>query len=169
MIFIFSFLHILFLGLIDALIKGNIIASYNNDWGLVPWFWKDANIIYPASLLIIFGLGLGFLVMRKTKWGWSYLVMLGIWVLGGLESLSYWFWIAILKINQTPWWLPDSSFFWWYPKEAPWLNHLYHLKLISFGQTLGANVTREAVLYGIIITACLNLILYLFYQSKDKV
>lgn len=163
---IFSFLHVIVIGLADALIKGNIIASHNNRWEQVPWYFKDENLIYPALVFLVFGLILGLFVKRKFRWGWSYIAMLVIWTLGGLESLSYWLGIHIFKINQTIWWLPDSSFFWWYPREAPWLNHLYHLKLISFSQTLNPNVTREAVLYGIIIAACLNVLICLYARQK---
>lgn len=165
MIFLISFIHIIILGLIDALIKGNVMAHYD-DWSKVPWYFKDENFIYPVIVVgLIFGLTSALIVIKKTHWGPKYLIFLGLWVLGGLESLSYWFWIAVLKINQTMWWLPDKSAIWWYPREAPWLNHYYNLKLISFGE----NVTREAVLYGVIIAGALNLILYLFYRSGEKV
>lgn len=165
MIFIVSLIHIIFIGAIDALIKGNVIAFYNNVWQDVPWYWKDANVIYPASIFIIFGLILAILIMKKTKWGWKYPIMLIIWGLSGLESLSYWFWIVIFNINQKMAWLPDSSFFWWYPPQAAWMNPLVHLKWLSQGPI----VTRQGVLYGVLIGFCINLIIYIVTKKKKGV
>ncbi len=161
MILIISIIHTVIIGLADALIKGNIIAFHNNNWEQVPWYFKDENLIYPALIFLIFGLLIGLFIKQRTNWGWTYLVTLGVWILGGLESLSYWFWIAVLRIKQTMWWLPDDSFFWWYPKEAPWLNKFIHLKLITVNES--GNVSREAVIYGIIIAFSLNILIY-FYQ-----
>ena len=89
--------------------------------------------------------------------------MLAVWILGGLESLSYWFGIVIFKINQEMWWLPDNSSFWWYPKEAHWLNNLIHLRWLSEGD----NVTRKAVLWGVVIAFCVNLVIYLYKRSRE--
>ena len=164
MILAISFLHTLIIGFFDALIKGNIVAHYDT-WQQVPWYWKDGNFIYPWSIMLIFGLGIGILIMRKSKWGWTYLLMLGVWLFVGLESLAYWLWIVILKINQTMWWLPDDSFFWWYPREAPWLNNLIHLRWLSDG----GNVTRTAVLWGVAIAFCVNLAVYLYKNSREKI
>ncbi len=164
MLLIISIIHIVIIGLADALIKGNIIASHNNNWSAVPWYFKDENLIYPALIFFVFGLLAGLFVKRKTSWGWTYLAMLVLWALSGLESLSYWFWIAVLKINQTMWWFSDDSFFWWYPKEAPWLNKLIHLKWLS----LAENVTREGVFYGIAIAFAINIIIYVFKESGDQ-
>ncbi|MBU4332204.1 hypothetical protein KKD19_00350 [Patescibacteria group bacterium] len=164
MILVISFLHIIFLGAIDALIKGNIVALYNNNWLAVPWYWKDINLVYPMLIIgVLFGLGSGLLVMWKTRWGWKYLVMLGIWAAGGLESLSYWLWIVLAGIKQEMPWLPDDSLFWWYPKEAPWMNKLFYLKWLGEGE----NVTREAVLYGVVIAFFINLVIYLYKRSRE--
>lgn len=165
MIFLISFLHIILLGLADALVKGNIMAHYD-DWSQVPWYFKDENFIYPVLIVgLLFGVTSALIVIKKTNWGWKYFIFLGLWVIGGLESLSYWFWIVILKINQTMWWLPDDGIIWWYPKEAPWLNRCYNLKLISMSE----NVTREAVIFGIIIAGALNFILYMFLRKSNQV
>jgi len=162
MIFIISFLQTIFISAIDALIKGNIVAHYDT-WQQVPWYWKDANFIYPWSIMLIFGLGIGILIMRKSKWGWTYLLMLGIWIGSGLESLAYWLSIVVFKINQTMWWLPDDSFFWWYPREAPWMNTLFYLRWIS----KKSDVTREAVLWGVAIAFCINLGIYVYKKSRE--
>ncbi|NQU77602.1 hypothetical protein HQ544_02800 [Candidatus Falkowbacteria bacterium] len=167
MILLVSFLHIVLLGLADALIKANVMAHYN-DWSRVPWYFKDENFIYPVVIIgLLFGVTSTVAVIKKTNWGWKYFIFLALWVLGGLESLSYWFWNKTLRIGQGMWWLPDpdNSFFWWYPPEAPWLNRLYNLRLISFSE----NVTREAVLYGVLVAAGLNVILYIFIKSEEKI
>jgi len=57
--------------------------------------------------------------------------------------------------------LPDSTFFWWYPKKAPWLNVFPHLRVLSNG----ADVTRKGVLLAILIALILNLILFLLWRK----
>ena len=151
----FSFIQVLFIGLIDALIKGNIMA-HCHDWSQVPWYFKDENLLYPLFIAALLFL-LGFLLAKCCGFGWKYPLLLFVWAAGGLESLSYWFWIAVLPIGQTMWWLPDASFFWWYPRHAPWLNKLFHLQWLS--QT--ENVNRNGVLFGVLIAFAVNLALAL--------
>ena len=161
-IFFISLIHIILTGLLDALVKGNVVAAYNNDWSLVPWFFKDANLLWPFLLLVISVLA-GIFIMRKFKFGWKYFIFFFVWGISGLESLSYWFWIWALGIGQTLWWLPDTSFFWWYPKTAPWLNSFIHLKLLSGW----GDVTRRSVLLGTVVSFVLNLVL-VFILGKHK-
>ena len=156
-----SILHVICIGLVDALIKGNIVAHYQN-WALVPWYFKDQNIVYPFFVFTLF-LVLGIIISRKGKFGLSYLIFIIMWALGGLESLSYWFWITTLDIGQTLWWLPDSSRFWWYPQKAPWLNIFIHLKWLSQND----DVTRQGLLKGVHIVFVVNtfILIALMYRA----
>ncbi len=138
-----SFIQIVLTGLLDALIKGNIIAFYNNDWSLVPWYFKDANFIYPTAITFV-SLLLAIIVYKKFKFSKWYFIFLIIW-----------FWIRTLGIGQIMWWLPDKSFFWWYPKTAPWMNMLFYLKWLS----KGVDVSRGGVFLGTLFSFCANIIL----------
>lgn len=161
--FVISFIQVILIGLIDALIKGNVVSYYNN-WSKVPWYLKDENLIYPLLIAALLFLT-GFFLTRWCRFGWKYLAHLAIWAAGGLESLGYWFWIALLPIGQNMWWLPDSSLFWWYPRNAPWLNNLMHLKWISQAD----NVTREGVLAGVAIAFVINAsLVFMKKQRKQK-
>ncbi len=155
-----SFIHVLFIGMTDALIKGSVIAHCHN-WAKVPWYFKDENLLYPTFIATIL-FSLGFFLARRFAFGWKYLLMLFVWAVGGLESLSYWFWIAVLPIGQEMWWLPDSSFFWWYPPHAPWLNKLLHLQWLSRSQS----VSRHGVLIGAALAIAVNM--GLAFSRKEK-
>jgi hypothetical protein len=159
--FLISFVQAVFIGLIDAVIKGNVIAHYNSNWSLVPWYFKQQYIIYPLFIALIY-FSLGAYIAKKLNFGWKYIFLLFIWALSGVEDISYWLWISVLNINQVLSWLPDTSFFWWYPKTAPWLNSFLHLKLISGTKT----VTREAVFWGTAAGSFINLVFSLIWQRK---
>lgn len=158
--FLISLGNTLLIGLIDAIIKGNIVASYK-DWAKVPWYFKDQNYVYPGLIFVIFLLSA--LAVRKVfNFSRHYFLFLFIWAVGGLESVSYWLWIKILKIPQGPWWEPGTSVFSWYPKEAPWLDIFFHLKAVSNAE----HVTREAVLTGIVGAIVLNVLLTIVLTVK---
>jgi len=94
--FLFSFVNTVFIGLIDAVIKGNVVAFYQN-WAKVPWYFKDQNYLYPGFIFFIFLLS-AFAVRKVFNFSRYYFLFLFIWAVGGLESVSYWLWIKILKI-----------------------------------------------------------------------
>jgi hypothetical protein len=158
--FLFSIGNTVLIGLMDAIIKGNIVASYKN-WARVPWYFKDENFIYPGLVFVIFLLS-AFAVRKIFNFSRHYFLFLLIWAVGGLESVSYWFWIKILNIPQGPWWEPSASVFSWYPKEAPWLDIFFHLKALSNAE----HVTREAVMIGIVGTIVLNVLLTIVLIAK---
>lgn len=160
--FVLSFIHILLIGMVDALIKGSIIAHYHN-WAKVPWYFKDENLFYPSFIAVLL-FALGILLAKWCSFGWRYPLLLFVWAAGGLESLSYWFWIAVLPIGQKMWWLPDSSFFWWYPRSAPWLNKLIHLQWISQAE----NVSRTGVLIGVLTALAINVTLAFFWKNAKR-
>ncbi len=160
--FFVSFVHIVLTGLLDALIKGNVMVYFNNDWARAPWYFKDENFIYPCFIGLVSFLA-GVWLAKKNNFGWRYFIFWAVWLLGGLESLSYWLFISALGIGQTLWWLPDNSFFWWYPKTAPWLNNFLHLRWLSGSQS---DVSRQAVLLASSVVAFLNLILAFSWRKK---
>ncbi len=163
-IFFISIVNVYFVGLIDAFIKGNLMAYYT--WERLPWIFKDANLIYPSLIFLVF-LGSGFVFLRLFKLSKIYWLFLVIFGLFGLESLSYWFWIAVLNINQVRSWLPSNSFFAFYPPEAPWLNTFFpHLRFLSGGDS----VTRTGLLSGVFLSLIINLILSicLFFSKINK-
>lgn len=161
-IFFLSLVNILLISLVDALLKGNLMAIYS--WEKLPWYFKDANLVYSAFIFLIFLIS-GFLFRKLFKFSRIYWLFLVVWGFFGLESLGYWFWIDSLKINQARAWLPDSSFFSFYPPQAPWLETFFpHLKLLSGGTT----VTRNGLLLGILVSVVINisLVAHLFKRSK---
>ncbi len=162
-IFFLSLVNILLVGLVDALLKGNLMAYYG--WERLPWYFKDVNFVYPAFIFLVF-LASGFLFIKLFKLPKIYWLFLAVWGFFGLESLGYWFWIDSLKINQTRIWLPDSSFFGFYPPEAPWLKTFFpHLRFLSGGET----ITRGGLLLGTLIALTINLFLSWYFYFKRKI
>lgn len=152
--FLLPVLFTLLIGAIDAVIKGNVMAHYP-DWDSVPWYFKDQYKIYPGFIALLF-LGGGYLIAKKLKLNRTkFLVHLIILGASGIESLFYWLSIRLLRIPQPINWIPDGSFFDFYPEVAPWLNVFPWLNWL----TPGPDVTRVGVILGSYIGISIVLIL----------
>lgn len=156
-------LHTFFVGAIDAIIKGNIVASYP-DWASVPWYFKDQYKLYPGFIALIFIFG-GLAIAKALKLNQKkFLLMTFIIGLSGLESLLYWLSIKLFSIPQSTWWAKNDSIFSFYPEIAPWLNVFPHINWL----TRGGDVTRQGVLMGSLIAIIIIIIINITWKDKDK-
>jgi len=145
-----AIIFVVLLGIVDALIKGTIMAR--KEWNEIDNFWKQSSNLYPNILFICTGIvGLMYAFARWDEWYNILVFMLQVLIMGslGLESLVYWWSLKPLGIKQKSFWKEGTPAATWfdYPDVAPWLNGLFPLnwvkRLLKEGQ-----ITREVVFCG---------------------
>lgn len=165
LIFLLSLLPCLIVGMIDANIKGRVVAiKYKNQWQDVPDFWKDETplsyskvVVLPLFLLLCFGTG------KLTGW---WLLSIQSLILGafGCQSVFYWwamgwFRIPYIQLFDGEWRVVKSFEF---PDKAPWLSPLLPLRVLAMLIDKNDEITRGVVYTGVLVALIINFGVYFF-------
>ena len=145
------------ISVLDALIKGNVMARYS--WAEMPKFWRNSNL-YP---LILFGASfsitalIGLSVFHGIESA-LYIIWVIVCCASGIESLLYWWFLRPLNIKQAAHWKPGAPIAGWfdYPEKAPWLDPLIIPRIFSkpSATTTRRGVYRSSLIFSAALLLC---------------
>lgn len=154
---VFALIPCVLVSILDANIKGRIVAEkYNNVWSDVPRFWHDLSpVSYSKVILLPVFLIVAYLLARILRNPWL-VVQSCIFAAFGAESLFFWWTLPLFGIPHEH--LFDGHWrvvgLFEFPDKAPWLAPLLPLKVLSWA--LGTGITRRVVYVGVLMALVIN-------------